>query len=585
MEIAFVLGLLVIAIILFSLETISVDLVTAIILIALTTSGILKPGEAFEGFSSDFIIILGSIFIITGAIEESGFLEYLITRFFRFEKTSLNVLLLNLIIITSLISALMNNTTVTAMMINPILSIARKMKMSASKLLMPLAFASIVGGNCTMIGTSTNVAVSGYMAKAGLEPMGMFEIWHIGLIITVLLIIYMLTIGKWMLPDRADHKLVEDFGIREYLSEIVVKDNSKLVGQTIFKSDLTKEGFRIFNVIRNGTVFPVLDEAIQAGDAFIIAGKPGEILKMQDIYGVEIKSDVEDVYDQTSSSKTKLGEVLIPAKSDLIKTTIKEADFSKRFGLSVLAIHRSGQSLIDQVSDVELAVGDLLLVQGPEERFKYLYKNHNILVLEEYHHQPVSIRKGLLIMILFLISLTIGTFEILPYSVCFMIAAVFTILLKGVAIEKAYHLIDWRLLILIGGMSAFGTAMAKTGTDTFLADLIVGSLDHLGPQAILGGFLILTILLTQPMSNAAAALVVLPIALQTAEQLGVNQRTFAMGIMLSASVSLITPFEPACILVYGPGKYKFIDFLKIGGILTAMILVILYFLVPYYWPF
>lgn len=585
MEIAFVLGLLVVAILLFSLETISVDMVTAIILIALTTSGILSPNEAFEGFSSDFIIILASIFIITGAIEDSGFLEYLITRFFKVERSGANMVLLNLIVVTSFISAFMNNTTVTALMINPIISIARKLNISASKLLMPLAFASIVGGNCTLIGTSTNVAVSGYMVKAGLPPMGMFEIWHIGIIITILLIIYMMTIGKWMLPDRHDHSLVEDFGIREYLSEIVVGAGSRLIGQTIFRSDLTKHGFRIFNVIRDGMIYPVLDSPIQEGDTFIIAGKPGEILRVKDLYGLELKAEVDNnLYDE-KSSKTKLGEVLIPAKSDLVKSTIKEADFNKRFGLNVLAIHRSGHSLIDQISDIELAVGDLLLVQGSEERFRYLYKNHNLLVLEEYDEKNTSFRKGALLIGIFISALIVGTFDLLPYSICFMIAAVLAILLKGVQIEKAYHLIDWRLLILIGGMSAFGTAMSKTGTDKFLSEFIVDHLSPYGVEAIFGGFLVLTILLTQPMSNAAAALVVLPIALQTATDLHVNPRTFAMGIMLAASVSLITPFEPACILVYGPGKYKFADFLKIGGLLTLLILVVLFFLVPYYWPF
>lgn len=585
MEIAFVLVLLALAIVLFSLETISVDIVTAIILIALTTSGILKPDEAFQGFSSDFIIILASIFVITGGIEESGFLEYLINRFGKFEKASKNMVLLNVIIFTSLIGAFMNNTTVTALMINPIMSLSRKLHISSSKLLMPLAFAAIVGGNCTMIGTSTNVAVSGYMAKAGLAPMGMFEIWHIGIIITVILIIFMMSIGKWMLPDRQDHKLVEEYGIREYISEIVVKPQSRLIGQTIFKSDLTKEGFRIFNIIRDGNIYPVLDEAIKEGDSFIIAGKPGQIMKMKDVYGVDLKAETEDFYDKESSSKSKLGEVIIPAKSDLIKTTIKEADFNRRFGLTVFAIHRSGHSIIDQITDIELAVGDLLLVQGTEERFRYLHKNHNLLIIDEYEHKPVSIRKGGLICVLFILSLLIGTFELLPFSICFLIAAVLTILVKGVAIEKAYHLIDWRLLVLIGGMSAFGTAMANTGTDKFLSHHIVDLMEPYGTHAIFGGFLLLTVVLTQPMSNAAAALVVLPIALQTAVDLGANPRTFAMGVMLSASVSLVTPFEPACILVYGPGKYKFSDFLKIGGSLTAIILVVLYFLVPYYWPF
>jgi di/tricarboxylate transporter len=209
--------------------------------------------------------------------------------------------------------------------------------------------------------------------------------------------------------------------------------------------------------------------------------------------------------------------------------------------------------------------------------------DHNMIALVEHKQNPQKRLRGLMSLGFFLAAILIGSLELVPLSIAFLMAAILTVLFKGINLQKAYENIDWRLLILIAGMTAFGVAMTKTGTDRFLAENIVSIFNPLGVIGILAGFMVLTVLLTQPMSNAAAALVVLPVALETANQLGSNPRTFAIMVMLAASVSLITPFEPACILVYGPGKYKFFDFLKTGGILTLILMAILLFMVPMFW--
>jgi len=584
MEIAIVLGLLIVAIILFATEKLSVDIVTLLLLISLVLTNILTVKEAFEGFSSDFIILLGSIFIITGAIQDSGILNILISNFSRLKNKSLNSMLFVIMIVTSFLSAFMNNTTLTALLINPIMEISKKANLAASQLLLPLAYASIVGGNCTIIGTSTNVAVNGFLEKTGQDNFTLFEIYHIGIIITIAFVIYMMTIGKRFLPKRPNTELAVNYNIREYLTEIVVMPNSKLIGQTIYKSDLAKEGFRLFKIIREGEVFPILDDEIKEGDVFLVSGKISDLMRIKDKSGLEIKADILNP-DASKKSKSKLGEILIPAKSDLVKATVKEINFRQRFGLVVLAVHRSGVTLKEKIGDIRLHVGDLLLVQGQEDRFTYLHENHNVLVLDEYKPKLNAKRNGFITIGLFIVALILSSLDLFPPSLCFLMAAVATVLFKAINMEKAYNLVDFRMLVLIGGMTAFGTAMIKSGTDKYLAGYVIQFFSGYGTTAILGGFIILTILLTQPMSNAAAAMVVLPIAIETALEIGVNPKTFSAGIMLAASVSLITPFEPSCILVYGPGKYKFIDFIKIGGGLTLIIIVLLLVLVPYFWPY
>ena len=585
MEIAFVLGLLIVTIILFSTEKISVDVVTIGLIIILTASGILSTEEAFAGFSSDFVILLASIFIITGAIQESGILDVIIGRFNDLENKNFSLVLLVIIIVTSFISAFMNNTTVTALLINPIMSIARKNNISASKLLMPVAFASIVGGNCTLIGTSTNVAVSGFITKAGMTPVGMFEILPIGLIITGVLIIYMVTIGKKLLPDRKTSKAVDEYGLKDYLSEIVVMPGSSLIGQKLFESDIAQRDFKILSLIRNKVKRnPSNELTIEENDLLLVEGKASELLKIKDTAGLEMKADIID-FEEIKDHRVKLAEVLIPSRSDLVNTTVREANFRQRFGVVVLAMHRAGQTLKEKIGNTKLHVGDVLLVQGSEERFEYLHSRNNLIVLEEYKPNLNAKQKGILTLAVFILGIVLGTLNIIPFSIAFLATAILSIFINKINSEKAYQLIDWRLLILIGGMSAFGAAMVKTGADNYLAEHIVSIFKPYGLQAILGGFIILTVLLTQPMSNAAAALVVLPIALETANVLDVNQRTFAIGIMMAASVSLITPFEPSCILVYSPGKYRFLDFIKVGGPLTLLLIIILIIFVPIYWPF
>jgi di/tricarboxylate transporter len=593
MPIAIVLGLLALAIILFATEKLSVDIITLILLIALVLTNILTPAEAFAGFSQDIIIILASIFIISGALQKSGLMDALGMWLYKFAKGSDNRLLLLIMGVVSAVSAFMNNTTVTAVFVPPVIGVARQSKTSASKLLMPVAFASILGGNCTLIGTSTNVAVSGYIAKIGMQPLSMFEVTPIGLIVTAVGIAYMMLIGKRLLPDHKDESLTEEYAMREYLTEILVMPDSQMIGQRIFASDLSKKEFRILEVIRGAEKsLPTPKTVIEANDILLVEGKVEELIKVKETAGIEIRAEVKLGDLDLQSEDIKIAEVLVTSKSDLIGHTVKDANFRARYGLSALAIYRHGQSLREKLGGIRLRLGDLLLVQGAAEKLEDLRRTGDLWVLEEFKPRPYAKQKGLYTMGFFAAAVLAGSLGWLPLSVAFLAAAVLTALFRCLTIEEAYASIDWRLLILIGGMTAFGTAMDKTGAAEFLANKIVNFMNPLvanlpdpwGVTLILGAFFLLTVILTQPMSNAAAALVVLPVAIETAQQLGVNERTFAIAIMVAASVSFITPFEPSCILVYGPGKYRFMDFVKTGTILTLILIVITLLAVPLIWP-
>lgn len=566
---------------LFARETLSVDIVTLLLLLALILTGILTPAEAFAGFSSDILIILASIFVISGALQETGMLEAVGSCLAKVSGKSPARLFAAVMLAPAALSAFMNNTTVTAMFLPPVAGLAKRARISPSQLLLPLAFASILGGTCTLIGTSTNVAVSGYIQTIGLEPLGIFEITPIGLVIVATGLAYMFLVGRHLLPRTAGEDLTEDYDLRNFLSEITVLPNSPLIGQETFDSDLAILGFRVLRLTRNDEVFET-NVAIAQGDTILVEGRAANLLKCREIEGIEIGGDRS--LDEVETADSRVVEAVITPRSELVGQTLPEIAFRERFGASALAVYRRGRSFHEAIGSIRLQTGDVLLLQGNAARIDSLRHQTHFSILQEIRRGPGSLRLGAIALGLFMLAVAAAAFGWTALPTAFLAAAVAMVLLRCITIEKAYTIIDWRLLILIGGMTAFGVAMQKTGAAAFLAQGVVGILAPLGIHAILAGFFILTILLTQPMSNAAAALVVLPVALESARLVGGEERTFAIAIMLAASISFITPFEPSCVLVYGPGKYRFADFVRVGGWLTAVLAVVVLLLIPVFWP-
>ncbi|HEY5792794.1 MAG TPA: SLC13 family permease, partial [Chthoniobacterales bacterium] len=347
MTIAFVLSLLVIAMILFATEKLSVDLITFLMLLALLFTGILTPQEAFAGFGSDIILILGSVFVISGAMRETGVVDWVGDALSRFAKGGKNPFLTLMMGSVSGLSAFMNNTTVTALMLTPVIGMARRRKISASKLLMPMAFASILGGTCTLIGTSTNVAVSGFLTQSGERPIGFFELTPIGLLIVAIGILYMRFFGQKLLPDHAPvQELTEDYGLREYLSEILIRENSPLAGQPLSHSDLGKMDFRVLRVIREGkSLAPHPRLKLAAGDLLLVNGAAESLMKVRETEGIEIKADFKFGDKALTSDRQQILELIVTPHSTLRGRRIMDLDLPARQGIVVLAINRHGQHL------------------------------------------------------------------------------------------------------------------------------------------------------------------------------------------------------------------------------------------------
>ncbi len=592
--IAITLILLVLAIILFATEKLPVDVVGILLVIGLVMTRVLTVQEGVAGFGNDVIIIIGGLFILVGGLTKTGLVDLIGRKIYRIAGH--NELFLTALIMTlaAFSASILKNTTTTAMFLPVIIGLAVKAKIAPSKLLMPLAFGAILGGSCTLIGTSTNLAVSGTIVRYGYEPLSMFELTPVGVLVFLAGTAYMLLIGRRMLPNNAGQSsLMDEYSIREYISELVVIADSPLVGKTIAEANFgTELELNILAMIRGERriISPGPNERFERRDVLIVEGKLADILRVKEEIGIEIKPDILLSDSELQSGDIELFELLVLRDSQLSGQTLKTLRFRQRFELTVLAINRHGEKFVNKLSDVRLKFGDVLLVQGSRAGIEPLVNDGQAILLTDVSESTSRVEKRKwaiaafgLFLALSLSKITIG-FDV-PLAICVLLGVLLLLATRTIRYTEMYSLIDFRLLVMIACMMSFGTAMEKTGADAFLAGLIETNFSQFGDTAVLAGFFLLTVILTQPMSNQAAALVVLPVAVKTAAALGLNPRTFVIAITYAASFSFITPLEPACVLVYTPGGYRFMDFVKIGTILTILVFVVSIMLVPVFWPF
>jgi di/tricarboxylate transporter len=589
-QIAILLGLLFIALVLFAIERVPIEIVSIVLVMALVLTNTLTVTEAFAGFGNDIVITIAGLFILTGGLARTGVVDIVGRRLHRFAGDSEFRITALIMFAAALSAAVMKNTTTTAMFLPVVLGIAARRSISPSKLLIPLAFGAILGGTCTLIGTSTNLAVSGALPRYGMAPFSMFELTRVGVPIVGVGMLYMLLVGLRLLPRRESAKsLTEQYHVRQYMTEVIVLDDSPLIGKSLAEARIGDElDLTVLGILRGAKRFriaPHAHEQIEAGDLLLVQGRVEDILRVKSEAGIEIKADFTLNDEILEGSDVELFEAMVPKGSDFIGRSLKRLQFRRRYQLVVLAINRHGVNLLSKLSTVKIRFGDVLLMQGNREHVENLAAEDQILLLEEISERQARPAKRRWALFAFAVFLFFSVTHLVPLPIAVLIGVLILLGSRSVRTVEIYEMIEWRLIILIACMISFGVAMEKTGADQYLAAKIIGATGQFGPTAVLAGFFIMTVALTQPMSNQAAALVMLPIAAKSALALGLNPRTFAVAVTYAASCSFLTPLEPACVLVYTPGRYRFFDFVKVGSILTVAVFAIVIWLVPIFWPF
>ncbi len=605
-EIIMALAILGISIFLFAWEKVGPDVVAMLVLITLALTQLVSPEEAFSGFSNPAVITVWAIYIISEGLFKTGVADYLGKQIIKIAGAKESRLTAIIMLSVGFMSAFMNNIGATAVFLPAIMGISKQKKISPSKLLIPLSFASLMGGNMTLIGTPPNILASAILQEHTNLSFQFFDFLPTGILILVSGVLFMTFIGRHLLPSSpVKDSLTQSYHLRDYAAELIILPNSSLVGKTIFESRLGEEyDLTIISKLNNpdpvklspslsstrrlrGRGIPVQKtETIAENDTFLVKGSLDSLLKIKNSDGLKIKADIKFSDKTLHNGQLSMAEILVTPSSSLLERTLKEAKFRDHFNLTVLAIWRAGHSLRQKLADTSIQVGDVLLVQGAKENLGLIHEDPGLLLLDPVISPKKNTKQApisLLIMLGMLISVTTGWLHI---SVAAVIAAILMVLARILSMDEAYRAIQWRSVFLIAGMLPMGIAMQNTGAAQFLADTVISMTGQWGNMGVMLGLYILTMLLTQPMSNAAATVLVTPIAIDAALKLGVHPQAFVMAVVIAASTAFLTPIgHQANVLVYGIGNYKFFDFLKVGLGLTFMYVLLVALVLPILWPF
>jgi di/tricarboxylate transporter len=588
MGIAVVLVLLAFAILNFALEWIAIEVFSILLMATLVVARILTPQEAFQGFANSAVIMIGGVMILTGGIIQNGAADVIASRIAQLAGTSegrMGTLLLGAV---NAISAFINNVAATAMFIPVVEGMARRFGVSRGKYLIPIAFASMTGGMCTLIGTSTNVAVAGALQQYGLQPLGFFELTPVGIAVALVGMPYLLWIAPRLIGRKEDEDPERAYGLKGFLFEVVIQAGSPVADATLLKADLGgRFGLTVLAIVRGSEriVSPHGDEHLRAGDLLLVEGEARTIPAVHGAPGLEIKSMPSLDRVAMEVEHVKMMEATVSYNSPFLGRSLQEINFRHRFDLSVLAIHRRGEPLVEKVGKIPLKAGDVLLAYGREEAFDSLAQEQTMLLVESASDTKVHVRKALVASGVFLLAIIVSGLGWLDSPTAFLTGAGLVMLFRCLTAEEAGSYLNFRFLVMLAGMASLGMAMEQSGAAIFLARGIVQLLGVSQPLLLLSVFFVLTVVLTQPLNNAAAALLVLPIGIHAARDIGIDPRAFAIAITLAASCSFITPFEPACLLVYSTGHYRFRDFITAGSLLTLIAFAICLVLIPILWPF
>lgn len=578
------------ALVLFISERLRVDVVALLVLAALILTDLVTIEEAFSGFASPAVVTVWSVFIISGALYRTGVADSLARAVLRLAGRDPLRLTVVIMVTVGVMSAFMNNIGAVAIMLPAVVSVAHNLRIPPSKLLIPLAFASLMGGNMTLIGTPPNILAAEILRNyGGLEPFSFFDFTPTGLIVLAAGVIYMAFIGRHILPERYSGSAPGDVErLRPFLTEIRIPRQSVLVGKSVAESGLgERHDLNIIHIERgqDAPFFPGANRLLLADDVLLVEGRRDDILTACDVYAL-LPNSAEAGYDSDlETGLAGLVEVTLSPRSEFIGQSLQTIQFRSRYDLSVLAIRHHGESLVSRLADVPLDFGDSLLVQGEQSKIELLRRDDNFLVLDSPPLDTRRLRKGPLalgILLTVLLAITLGW---LHPSAAMLMGALAMVLTGILRMDEAYQAIEWKSVFLIAGILPLGVAMETTGTAALIAEQITGLLGGLGPRAVLIGIFILTALLTEVISNAAATVLVAPIAIDTALSLDASPYTFVLAVVIAASTSFLMPIgHQVNVLVFGPGGYRFSDYTKVGVWLNLIILLLVALVLPLIWP-
>ncbi len=550
--------------------------------------GVISPSEALEGFANPGLMTIGALYVVAAALRDTGAIYWVAHRLLGSPKTLL-ASQLRMLAPTSLLSAFLNNTTVVAMMIPAVQDWAQRLRLSPSKFLLPLSYAAILGGTCTLIGTSTNLVVDGLVQSHGMEGFGIFDLAWVGVPLLLVGSLYLIFLGRHLLPDREG--LVEQLeNAREYHVEMIVPENSPLAGKTIREAGLRNLTYGYLTEIQRGDRLLTAvgaDTELADNDILGFIGAPECARELQRINGLMPAHGAAHKLALNNHQRC-LVEVVLGPDFPALGKTVRESAFRTRYQAAILSISRNGKRLSGKVGDILLKTGDTLLLEtGKSFVSQYQYRRDFMLVSPLQDSSPPDFRKAPLAILALVGMLLTNAFGLLSTLEAAMVAAGFLLGTRCVTANRARMTVsvNMSVLIVIGASFAVGVAVEQSGTAAWIVDSVFLS-GNLSPWTALILVYFITALFTELITNNAAAVLIFPVALEVAEKFGVSPLPFIVAVMFAASASFMTPLGyQTNLMVMGPGGYKYVDYLKVGLPMSLIVGAVSLLLIPLFWPF
>ncbi len=591
MSIWIVTAILCIALIFLTTEKVPVDLTAMGIVVSLMVTGILTPKEAVAGFANPAVITVAAMFLISRALIRTGAVGFIAQQVVAYSRGNARIAMLMVLVIVAIASAFINNTPVVVLFIPIILALSCEYGLSPSKFLIPVSYASILAGTCTLIGTSTNIIVSNLSALAGYGNIGMFELARLGVPIAMTGITFLYFAAPHLMPEHAAATCeLEDRKNRRYLAELVVAAASPLIGQDPIKAIKAHyPSFEIFEIARKDHIFyPERDQIVLAAeDRILVKGSANDLVAILHDNWVSLPHIEGATGFGAQANDPLIVELIIPPLSSFLGERLIESDLHADPTIQVIGMKRREMHYTAQKTEnVKLAVGDILLVRCPRTRIAQIRASTELILVEDVHHEIIHKRKSRWALTIFAAVVIGATSGLADIMVCALAGVFFMILTGCLQLRDAYRALQADVLLIIVGTIALGTAMQKTGTSLWFAKMFLGLLGNAGPVWVLAGLLLLTSIGTQFLSNNATAVLLIPIAISTGLTLGTSPKPFIVAVCYGASACFASPIGyQTNLLVYGPGSYRFADYLKLGIPLNLMVIAMGAIFIPLFWPF